>query len=108
MMNTAQMAEYAKSKNIPAPKVGVFLSGVMLLLGGISVLLGLWVNIGAWLLIVFLIPTACIMHNYWTVDEPMDRRNEQIHFMKDMALAGAAFMIWFLYVTVTHVPWSLG
>ena len=107
MMNVNQMGEFAKSKNVPVPKVAVFLTGVMILLGGVSVLLGLWVNIGAWLLIIFLIPTAFIMHNFWTVEEPMDRQNEQIHFMKDLALAGAAFLIWFLYITV-HVPWSLG
>ena len=106
LMNTAQMGEYAKTKGVPAPKVAVFLTGVMILLGGISVLLGLWVKVGAWLLIIFLIPTAFIMHNFWTVEDPMDRRNDQIHFMKDLAMAGAAFLIWFLYITV-NVPWSI-
>jgi len=108
MANTDQMGEYVKSKNVPLPKVAVFLTGVMILLGGISVLLGLWVKVGAWLLIIFLLPTAFIMHDFWTVDDPQDQRNEQIHFMKDIALAGAAFLIWFLYITVTHVPWSIG
>ena len=108
MTNTAQMAEYAGSKNVPLPKVAVFLSGVMIFLGGISIILGFWVNIGAWLIIVFLLPTAFIMHNFWTVEDPMDRQNEQIHFMKDLALAGAAFLIWYLYFTMGHVPFSLG
>lgn len=108
MTNTAQMAEYAASKNVPTPKAAVFLSGVMIFLGGLSITVGYWVQIGAWLIIIFLIPTAFIMHNFWSVDDPMDRQNEQIHFMKDLGMAGAAFIIWYLYITLQHVPFSLG
>ena len=108
MTSTAQMAEYAKSKNVPAPKAAVFGSGILLLLGSLSILLGYQVQIGAWLLIVFPLPTAFIMHNFWSVEDPMARQNEQIHFMKDLSLAGAAFLIWYLYVAVEQVPLSLG
>lgn len=102
------MAQYVGSKNVPAPKVAVFISGIMILLGGLSILLGFWVYIGAWLLIIFLIPTAFMMHDFWNVEDPMDRQNEMIHFLKDLALAGAAFLIWYLYATVGTIPWSLG
>lgn len=66
----------------------------MILLGGLSILLGFWVNIGAWLLILFLIPTAFMMHDFWNVEDSMDCQNEMTHFMKDLGLAGAAFLIW--------------
>jgi uncharacterized membrane protein YphA (DoxX/SURF4 family) len=98
---------YAASKNVLYPKFAVTASGILILLGGLSILLGLWVKIGALLLVVFLLPVAFIMHNFWTIAEPADRQNEQIHFAKDLALAGAAFLIWYLYVTVEHVPWSI-
>lgn len=100
------MSEYAKSKKVPAPGLAVFVTGIMLLLGGLSILLGAFVNIGAILLVIFLIPTAFIMHNFWTVKDPMMKQNDQINFMKDLALAGAAFLIWYLYHTVP-VPLSL-
>jgi uncharacterized membrane protein YphA (DoxX/SURF4 family) len=102
-----QMAGYAKSKGVPASETMVMLTGIMLLIGGLSILLGWMVNIGAWLLIIFLLPTAFVMHNYWAVEDPAERQNEQIHFMKDVALAGAAFLIWYLYRVVEHVPWSI-
>lgn len=105
--NTAQMSQYAASKGVPAPKFSVFISGIMLLFGGFSILLGLWVNIGALLLILFLLPAAFLMHDFWEVDDPDQRQNEQIHFFKDLALAGAAFLIWYLYVTGESIPWSL-
>ena len=107
LKDTAQMSQYAASKGIPVPKFSVFLSGIMLLLGGLSILLGFWVNIGAWLLIAFLLPAAFLMHNFWAIDDPEQKQNEQIHFFKDLALAGAAFFIWYLYVTGGGAPWSL-
>ncbi len=100
------MTEYTKSKGVPAPRLAVLVTGIMLLLGGFSILLGAFVNIGAILLIIFLIPTAFIMHNFWTVEDPMMKQNDMNHFLKDLALAGAAFLIWFLYQTVP-VPLSL-
>lgn len=100
------MSEYTKSKKIPAPGLAVFVTGIMILLGGLSILLGAFVNIGAILLIIFLIPTAFIMHNFWTLTDPVMKQHDQVHFMKDLALAGAAFLIWYLYQTVP-VPLSL-
>lgn len=101
------MSEYAKSKGVPAPALTVFVTGIMIILGGLSILFGAYVNIGALLLVIFLIPTAFIMHNFWTVKDPMMKQNDQIHFMKDLALAGAAFLIWYLYQTVPNIPLSL-
>lgn len=101
------MTEYTKSKKVPAPGFAVFITGIMLLLGGLSILLGAYVNIGALLLVIFLIPTAFIMHNFWTVKDPMMKQNDQINFMKDLALAGAAFLIWYLYQSVPNIPLSL-
>lgn len=58
------MTEYSKSKGVPAPGLAVFITGIMLLLGGLSILLGAYVSIGAILLVIFLFPTAFIMHNF--------------------------------------------
>lgn len=104
---TDQMSGYASSKGIPAPKFMVLLSGLMLLLGGFSILLGWWVRVGALLLVLFLLPTAFTMHNFWTVEDPESRQNEMIHFMKDLSLAGAAFLIWYLYVNLPEIPLSI-
>lgn len=65
----------------------------MLVLGGLSVVLGLLLVVGLWLLILFLIPTSLIMHNFWAVKDPQQRAGEQIHFLKNVALAGAALAL---------------
>ena len=88
-----QMVPYARSSGVPAPEVGVPLTGVMILLGGLSVLLGYYPKVGAWLLVLFLIPTSIYMHRFWGLEDPATAANQQAHFMKNMALAGAALMI---------------
>jgi len=89
------MAQYAGSQGVPAPKFLVGLSGAMILLGGLSILLGAYVNVGAILLILFLIPTAFLMHNFWAFDDPNMKSTQQAQFMKNLALAGAAFLIFY-------------
>jgi putative oxidoreductase len=91
----AKMSPHAGAKGVPAPNLMVRLAGAMVFIGGISVLLGAYAHIGAALLVIFLIPTAIIMHNYWTLTDPMARANDQAHFFKDLALAGAALLIWY-------------
>lgn len=103
---SASMAQYVASKGLPAPRLAVLGTGVLLLLGGLSVLLGFYVQVGALLLILFLVPTAFMMHNFWTLDDAQARQMGQVQFMKDLALAGAAFLIWYLW-SVWDVPLSL-
>jgi putative oxidoreductase len=89
----AGMVAYAKSSGAPAPEVTVPLTGLMLLLGGLSVLLGVYPRIGAWLLVLFLIPTAFYIHRFWGIEDAMMAANQRAHFMKNLALAGAALLI---------------
>jgi putative oxidoreductase len=87
------MSAYAKTKGTPAPEAAVAGSGVLLLLGGLSMLLGVLPFVGAILLIVFLVSTLFQMHAFWKVSEPAARAAEQVNFMKNVALIGALLMI---------------
>jgi len=89
------MVQYAQFKGAPAPKLLVPLSGLIILLGGLSFLFNFQIKVGAILLIVFLIPTTFIMHNFWKVEDPMMKSGEMAQFMKNLALIGAAFLIAF-------------
>jgi putative oxidoreductase len=94
------MAQYAGAKRVPAPMASVLGGGVLLLAGGLSILLGIWADLGALLLVIFLVPTALLIHNFWKETDPQARMNETIQFSKDLALAGAALMLFafFSYV----------
>lgn len=87
------MAGYAASKGVPFAQASVFATGLMLAAGSLGMIFGVWIDLAALLLVLFLLPTAFIMHNYWTIDDPAARQGDMLHFNKDIALAGAALVI---------------
>ncbi len=87
------MSQYAASMGVPAAKILVLLSGLIIIVGGAFVLLGYKAKLGGWLLFVFLILSALFMHRFWGVEDPMMAQNQMIHFMKNMSMAGAALLI---------------
>ena len=90
------MTGYAKYKKLPAAKLGVLISGLMLVIGGLSVILGYYVDLGALLLAIFLVLAAVIFHNFWKETDATAKQNEMLGFMKDIALAGAALILFAL------------
>jgi putative oxidoreductase len=103
--HVGMMTPYAGAKGIPAPRLGVLGSGLLVVLGGLSVLLGVRPTWGVVLLTVFLLPTSFLMHNYWAATDPSVRQLDLINFKKNMALLGAA---WMLLLIPQPWPLSLG
>lgn len=91
------MAGYAASRGVPQAKLATIGSGVLIIVGGLLILLGLWIDLGALLLVIFLIATAFLMHAFWKETDPMAKQTEMISFQKDLGLAGAALLIFALY-----------
>lgn len=87
------LVDYAAMMGAPLPSVTVPLTGLMLIAGGLSILVGYYHRIGSWLLAVFLILAAFIMHPFWSIEDPMAASTEQLQFLKDLSLAGAALLI---------------
>jgi putative oxidoreductase len=100
------MTGYAKYKKLPAAKLGVIVSGLMLLVGGAYVLLGFYADLGALLLGIFLVLAATIFHNFWKETDATAKQNEQMAFMKDFALAGAAFILFALVAKHGDLPFG--
>ena len=89
----AAMTDYAQYKKVPMPRASVYISGLMILLGGLYIVLGFYADLGALLIAIFLIPTAFLMHNFWKETDPTAKQNETIAFFKDLALAGASLVM---------------
>ncbi|HKB11991.1 MAG TPA: DoxX family protein [Vicinamibacterales bacterium] len=89
LQQTKALGQYAAAKGVSSPEQAVQATGVMMLAGGLSVIAGLKPKQGLAAILAFLIPVSLKMHPYW--EEQGERRQiEQIQFMKNMALAGAA------------------
>ena len=89
----AAMTGYAQYKKVPMPRASVYISGLMILIGGLYIVLGFYADLGALLIAIFLIPTAFLMHNFWKETDPTAKQNETIAFFKDLALAGASLVM---------------
>ncbi len=85
--------DYATSQGVPLANLLVPLSGLMILIGGVSILLGYRARVGAILIVLFLIPVTLIMHKFWTINDPMMAQIQQVNFMKNISMLGAAILI---------------
>jgi uncharacterized membrane protein YphA (DoxX/SURF4 family) len=103
--NLGFMSGYVASKGIPAPKLAVAGTGVLLLAGGASVLLGAYPTVGIALLVIFLLGVSFTMHAFWKVADPQQRMGEQVNFSKNIALLGALLII---FAIPAPWPMSLG
>jgi putative oxidoreductase len=84
---------YAAAQGVPLASIAVPLSGIIAFLGGLSIAVGYKARGGAWLLVLFLVPVTIMMHNFWAVTDPAAARMQQIMFMKNLSMLGAAFLI---------------
>jgi putative oxidoreductase len=89
--------EYARSLGAPSPDVLVPLSGITIIVGGLLVALGIWADLGALLIIGFLVGITPIMHAFWKIDDPQMRAIQSAMFFKNTALLGAALIIFYIY-----------
>jgi uncharacterized membrane protein YphA (DoxX/SURF4 family) len=95
------MTGYAKYKKVPAAKLSVIVSGLMILVGGLYIALGIYADLGALLIAAFLIPTSFLMHAFWKETDATAKQNESIAFFKNFSMAGAALIIFALVATGT-------
>jgi len=94
-MNHGMLTQYAEMQGVPLAGVMVIISGLLIFFGGLSVLLGYKVKIGAILILLFLLPVTFMMHNFWVVSDPQMVAMQQAMFWKNLALAGAALLIYY-------------
>jgi putative oxidoreductase len=83
---------YMTSKGMPAVPFFLVMAIILELGGGLLVLLGFRARIGVLALVVFLIPTTLIFHNFWALTG-MDKQMQTIQFMKNMAIIGGLLIL---------------
>lgn len=95
IFSAGEMIGYAEQMGVPFASVAVLITGIMILLGGFSIILGYKVKWGALLLIIFLIPTSFIMHPFWSIQDPMQSQIQMTMFMKNLSMLGGAILIYY-------------
>ena len=93
------MTGYAKFKKVPAAKPSVLVSGALLALGGLSIILGVYADLGALLIAILLILMALKMHDFWTQTDAQVKQTETISFFKNISMAGGALIMFAIAAT---------
>jgi putative oxidoreductase len=88
-----QTIAFATSQGVPLAHFAVPASGILALLGGLSILLGYRVKFGAWLIVLFLLPVTLMMHKFWGISDPVAAHTQMAMFMKNIAMIGSALLI---------------
>lgn len=100
------VAEMMEGKGIPQPKILLAGAIAFLILGSLSLILGFRARWGAFLLLAFLAAATYYFHAFWKLPAdtaPEVLRDEQIAFMKNLALMGTMVFL----LANGAGPWSI-
>ena len=101
------MAGYAAYKKVPSPKLANFVSGVLLLAGGLSIVLGVYADLGAVVIAALLVLMALKMHDFWAQSDAQSKQMETIAFWKNVSMAGGALFIFASTASGQEIGWTL-
>lgn len=88
-----QTIAYSAQQGVPLAGFLVPASGVLAFAGGLSVLLGYRTRLGAWALVLFLVPVTLTMHAFWTMSDPLMAQIHQAMFFKNVSMLGGALLL---------------
>jgi putative oxidoreductase len=94
-------------RRLPIPYLAGWPTGVLFLVADLSIIVGIWPDIGALLLVAFLVPAGLLFHPFWTFSDATERRTHEGSFYRDVSLLGASLALFAFFTAVGHVPFAL-
>lgn len=89
---------------VPLGTLLVRVTCVESMLGAVLIGLGLWPDLGALLILGFLVPVTLTMHRFWEVEPGLPRKQKRDVFLTNTALAGAALLLFAAVNQAQDVP----
>jgi len=86
------LSRAAAAHGVPAPEVAILGAGVLLLVAGLSFLLGVFPRLGVGAIVLFLVPVTVIMHPFWADRNLAQQQADLINFTKNIGLLGSSLM----------------
>lgn len=97
LFQAPQAEGYAKSVGFPWPKLAGWPSGLYLLAAATSVSVGIWPDLGALLIGLWVIPTALWFHAFWKVEDQMQRMTQMQLFWRNVTFLGMAIALFAVF-----------
>ena len=94
------MRGYAQQAGFPVPAVAGWVAGLWLMLGAVSLGLGIWPDLGSLMIGVFVIPAAVFFHRFWSFEDEGQKTFQQTAFYRNLVIFGASLVFLGTFVTL--------
>jgi putative oxidoreductase len=82
-------------------------ASLVAVVGAVLILLGLWPDLGALMVVAFLVPVTLTMHRFWEIEDPGQRAIKRGMFLLNTSLAGGGILYFCLVNQTQDVPAGL-
>ena len=103
LANTDAPTGYAEYKGVPNARLMVQVTGVLMALGAVGIILGIWMDLAGLCVAVLMLIFAVKMHDFWSIDDPQAQASDRAQFMKNVSIAGGGLML----ATFTYAPYTI-
>lgn len=90
---------FAQHMAFPLPFLAAWPSGLWLLAGSLSIVLGIWADVGALMLGVFVILAAAGFHRFWEIEDQEQRQAQKANFLRNATFLGGCLIIFAFFST---------
>jgi putative oxidoreductase len=94
---TKMMEGYAKSGGFPIPAIAGWPTGLWLVVGSVSVALGIWGDVGALMIATFVILAAAWFHRFWEVDDQMQKLMQTGFFFRNIVTLAMCLVLFGIF-----------
>lgn len=94
------MAGYARGRGFALAGASTWQAGIWLVLGVVSIVFGIWPDIGALLLAGFAVVTALGVHTFWKDADPQQKMTEMQNHVRNWTFAGAALVLFAVFAAL--------
>jgi putative oxidoreductase len=94
------MRGYAQQAGFPVPAVAGWVAGLWLVLGAVSVGLGIWPDLGSVMIGAFVIPAALFFHRFWSFEDETQRTSQKQLFYRNLVYLGASLVFFGTFVAL--------
>ena len=92
LVDVAGTTAHMAAVGIPFPETLAMIAGVAEILGALSLAFGAMTRLGALGLVLFMIPTTLLFHNFWAY-EGDEQRLQMIQFLKNLCITGGLLLL---------------
>ena len=101
-------AGYAQAGKFPVPILGGWPAGLWLVIGSLSIAIGIYPDIGALMLAVFVVIAALYFHRFWQVTDPGERYVQTSYFYRNVIMLGACLIMFAFFASVgNELPYAV-